>query len=133
MAYLLPLSILTLLAYGWVLQYHLHPSVPLVLQFFTGGAMTVVFNACGTLLVDLHPTRPLTAQAALNLLRCALAAAGLAALQPLIDAIGPGWCYTVIALVTGGVASTCVVIGRIWGDIWRIRRHDKQRSITEAG
>ncbi|KIX96394.1 uncharacterized protein Z520_07660 [Fonsecaea multimorphosa CBS 102226] len=129
MAYVLPLSILTLLAYGWALQYHLHPSIPLILQFFTGGAMTIVFNACGTLLVDLHPTRPSTAQAALNLLRCAFAAAELAALQPLIDAVGPGWCYTVIALVTGGVAGVCVVVGRVWGEIWRRQR---QRTATEA-
>ncbi|OQV09423.1 hypothetical protein CLAIMM_13548 [Cladophialophora immunda] len=131
MAYLLPLSILTLLAYGWVLEYHLHPSIPLILQFFTGGAMTIVFNACGTLLVDLHPTRPSTAQAALNLLRCAFAAAELAALQPLIDSIGPGWCYTVIALVTGGVASICVVVGRMWGESWRRQRLDIQSTTTE--
>lgn len=59
MDYLLSLSILPLLAYGWVLEYRLHPSIPLILQFFIGGAMTIIFNACGTLLVDLHPSRPI--------------------------------------------------------------------------
>ncbi|OAL28876.1 hypothetical protein AYO20_09356 [Fonsecaea nubica] len=132
MSYLLPLSLLTLLAYGWVLEYHLHPSIPLVLQFFTGGAMTVIFNACGTLLVDLHPSYPSTAQAALNLLRCAFAAGELAALQPLIDAVGPGWCYTVIAVFTGCVSGICVVVGWVWGEAWRRQRqrheheHDRQ-------
>ncbi|KAK5322641.1 hypothetical protein LTR20_006414 [Exophiala xenobiotica] len=124
MTYLLPLSIFPLLAYGWVLEYHLHPSIPLILQFFIGGAMTIIFNACGTLLVDLHPSRPSTAQAALNLLRCAFAAGELAALQPLINAIGLGWCYTVIALMTGGIAGVCVVIGSVWGEKWRRQRHD---------
>lgn len=126
MVYLLPLSTLPLLAYGWVLEYHLHPAVPLVLQLIIGGAITIIFNACGTLLVDLHSSRPSTAQAALNLLRCAFAAGELAALQPLINALGPGWCYTLIALVTGGSAAVCVIIGRLWGDVWRKRRHHEQ-------
>ncbi|EXJ69376.1 uncharacterized protein A1O5_07412 [Cladophialophora psammophila CBS 110553] len=129
-------SIFALLAYGWVLEYHVHPSIPLVLQFFIGGAMTIVFNACGTLHVDLHSTRPSTAQAALNLLRCALAAGELAALQPLIDAIGPGWCYTVIALVTGGVAGVCVFIRRlVWmlfGDAPCTQGHDVRQSRAQS-
>ncbi|KIW93379.1 uncharacterized protein Z519_05984 [Cladophialophora bantiana CBS 173.52] len=133
MTYLLPFSIFSLLVYGWVLEYHVHPSIPLVLQFFIGGAMTIVFNACGTLLVDLHSTRPSTAQAALNLLRCALAAGELAALQPLIDAIGTGWCYTVIALMTGGIAGVCVFIGRVWGETWRRQRDDIQNTTEEIG
>ncbi|KAJ9639624.1 hypothetical protein H2204_003694 [Knufia peltigerae] len=86
MIYLIPLSTLPLVAYGWVLEYRLHPSIPLILQFVIGGAITIIFNACGTLVVDLHSLRPSTAQAAVNLVRCALAAGGLAALQPLIDA-----------------------------------------------
>ncbi|KAK5337111.1 hypothetical protein LTR43_012589, partial [Exophiala xenobiotica] len=117
MAYLLPLSIFPLLAYGSVLAYHLHPSIPFILQFFIGGAVTIIFNASGTLLVDLHASRPSTAQAALNLLRCAFAAGELAALQPLINAIGLGWCYTVIALMTGTIAAVCVVFGTVWGEV----------------
>ena len=133
MASLLPLSIFPLLAYGWVLEYPLHPSIPLILQFFIGGATTIIFNACGTLLVDLHASRPSTAQAALNLLRCAFAAGELAALQPLINAIGMGLCYTVIALITGGIAAVSVVIGRVWGEKWRRQRHDAQNNMEGTG
>ncbi len=88
--------------------------------------MTIIFNACGTLLVDLHPSRPSTAQAALNIVRCTFAAGGLAALQPLIDAVGVGWCYTMTALVTGGTATACVIIGRVWGEKWRRQRQSSQ-------
>ncbi|KAK5188698.1 hypothetical protein LTR47_011747, partial [Exophiala xenobiotica] len=107
--------------------------MPLILQFFIGGAMTIIFNACGTLLVDLHASRSLTAYAAPNLLRYAFAAGELAALQPLINAIGPGWCYTVIALMTGIIPAVCVVFGRVWGEKWRRQRHDAQDIVEESG
>lgn len=128
MTYLLPLSILPLLAYGWVLEYHLHPSIPLILQFFIGGSITIIFNACGTLLVDLHPSRPSTAQASLNIVRCTFAAGSLAALQPLINAVGVGWCFTIIALLTGGTATASTILGRIWGEKW-----SRQRQSLRSG
>lgn len=125
MIYLIPLSTLPLVAYGWVLEYRLHPSIPLILQFVIGGAITIIFNACGTLVVDLHSLRPSTAQAAVNLVRCALAAGGLAALQPLIDAVGAGWCYTIFSLLTGVTSLACVVLGRTWGETWRRQRQGR--------
>ena len=128
MLYLLPISTLCTLTYGWALEHHLHPSIPLILQFFIGGSITIVFNACGTLLIDLHPLRPSTAQASLNIVRCTFAAGGLAALQPLINAVGSGWCFTMIALVTGGTATAGVIIGRIWGEVWR-----RQRQTSQSG
>lgn len=128
MIYLLPLSTLPLIAYGWVLEYRTHPSIPLILQFFIGGSITIIFNACGTLLVDLHPSSPSTAQASLNIVRCAFAAGGLAALQPLIDAVGVGWCFSIIALVTGGTATACVFVGRGWGEHWRRQRQSIQND-----
>ena len=126
MLYLLPISTLCTLTYGWALEHHLHPSIPLILQFFIGGSITIVFNACGTLLIDLHPLRPSTAQASLNIVRCTFAAGGLAALQPLINAVGSGWCFTIIALITGGTATAGVVVGRVWGEVWRMQRQTFQ-------
>ena len=132
MLYLLPISTLCTLIYGWALEYHLHPAIPLILQFFVGGSITIVFNACGTLLIDLHPLRPGTAQASLNIVRCTFAAGGLAGLQPLINAVGSGWCFTMIGLVTGGTATAGVVIGRVWGEGWRRQRQSCQ-SGEESG
>lgn len=90
--------------------------------------MIVIYNACGTLVVDLHPLSPATAQASLNLARCTLAAASLAGLQPLMDAVGSGWCFTIIALVTGGTATVCVIIARLWGECWRRERQTSRSS-----
>ncbi len=108
--------------YGWVLEKRVHPSVPLILQFILGATTTLVFNLCGTLLVDIHPSQPATAQASLNLIRCSMSAAGLAALQPLIDKVGVGWCYTVFAAVLAvGCLPLCWGIWR-WGMRFRVSR-----------
>lgn len=101
MWWIVPVAAVAMGAYGWVLEKRVHPSVPLILQFLLGATTTLISNLCGTLLVDLHPSRPATAQASLNMIRCSMSAAGLAALQPLIDKVGVGWCYSVFALVLG--------------------------------
>lgn len=128
MIYLIPLSTLPLLAYGWILQHQLHPSIPLILQFFMGGSIIVIFNAYSTLIIDLHPSRPSTAQAFMNIARCTFAAGSLAALQSLINAVGAGWCFTIVALVTGGTAVACVIAARVCGEHWRRQRQSSQPS-----
>lgn len=54
---------------------------------------------CGTLLTDLNIHQSATAQAASNLVRCLSAGAAIAALQPLVDAAGPAWCFAIYAVV----------------------------------
>lgn len=53
-----------------------------------------------TLLTDLNHDVPSTAQASCNLARCILAGIGLAVLQPIVDSIGVGWCFTLIAAIS---------------------------------
>jgi hypothetical protein len=54
-------------------------------------------SMCASLLTDLNTGRSSTAQASYNLVRCSMGAAGVAVLQPLINAIGVGWCFTCYA------------------------------------
>ena len=58
-------------------------------------------QALGTLLTDLNPDQPSTAAASANIVRCVLAAGALAALQPIIDAVGAGWCFTIFGVLCG--------------------------------
>lgn len=79
---------------------------------------------CGTLLVDIHPKSPSTAQAANSLVRALLAGGGTALVQVLIDAMGVGWTFTLFGGL--GVGS----LGFAWlewfyGKLWR----DKMREI----
>ena len=72
----------------------------------------------GTLLVDIHPKSPSTAQAANSFVRAFLAGAGTACVQPFIDAMGVGWTFTLF----GGLGMACM--GFAWlecsfGQSWR--------------
>lgn len=89
------LSAVFTMGYGWSLRAGVSMAVPLVLQFLIGLTIQMVFTAVNTLLVDLHPTRPSTAQAACNFVRCEMAASCLACLDAFIQRVGPGWCFTV--------------------------------------
>lgn len=73
---------------------------------------------CGTLVVDLHPRTPASAQAAINIVRCSLSAGGLGVLQVVIDSVGVGWCFTIF----GGLC--LCMLAPIWtvqryGMVWR--------------
>ncbi|KAJ5163357.1 Major facilitator superfamily domain general substrate transporter [Penicillium coprophilum] len=97
-----------------------HIAVPLVLQFIIGFAIAITFNAscCGTLLTDLNPKSPAAAQAANNIVRCSLAGAGLAFLQSCLDAMGPGWTFTLF----GGLCMACLGVSWLewkYGKMWR--------------
>lgn len=90
----------TTIGYEWALDGHTHFSIPLVLQFSIGASITGVFNACGTLLVDVNPARPATASASANIFRCLFAAAALAALDTIISKLGTGWTFTLLTGLT---------------------------------
>ena len=59
--------------------------------------ITPYIQTLNTLLIDQHPKFPATAQAASNIVRCTFAAIGSAVEQLLIDNIGIGWLFVVLA------------------------------------
>ena len=125
------LTVASMIPFGFVLEHKIHPSVPLILQFVLGMTTTFTFTLCNTLLVDLHPKRPATAQASVNLVRCAMAGVGLAVLQPLINAVGPGWTYVIFAGLTAGSLVLWSVEVR-WGMGWWRMRVEKELKDGEG-
>lgn len=119
--YSLGICCFLIIGYGWSLQREVHIAVPLVLQFFIGLSMQGVFTVLSTLLVDIHPSCPSTAQAASNLIRCELAAGGLAVLDVLLRAVGPGWCFVLWAGL-GLLSLPCLYLLERRGLRWRQRR-----------
>ncbi|KAG9236957.1 multidrug resistance protein [Amylocarpus encephaloides] len=120
-SYAVTLSSACIVGYGWALQAHTvmkSVAVSLILQFLLGSAASMVFNMCGTLLVDLHPKSPASAQAALNIVRCSLSAGGLALLQFVIDRVGVGWCFTIFAGLCLSMLLPIWTVHR-YGMIWR--------------
>ena len=112
------IALACILTYGWTLNARISMAVTLVFQFIIGFMITGIFNMCMTLLVDIHPSSPSTAQASLNIIRCTLAAGGVGVLQLVINAVGVGWCFTLFA----GLCLICVVLVHAeirWGPQWR--------------
>ncbi|KFY38623.1 hypothetical protein V494_04287 [Pseudogymnoascus sp. VKM F-4513 (FW-928)] len=94
----------SVVGYGWAVERKASLAAPLILQFIAGTTIAMTFNLHGTLLTDIHPKAPASAQAANNIVRCAMAAGGLALLQPILDHVGPGWCFTIF----GGTMLGCL-------------------------
>ncbi|OAL51551.1 MFS general substrate transporter [Pyrenochaeta sp. DS3sAY3a] len=118
--FLIGLAGLCTTGYGWSVRYRTHIAVPLVLQFAIGLSTAIVFNSSGTLLTDVHPKSPSTASAANSIVRCLLAGAGTAVVQPLIDSIGIHWTFTLF----GCLSLSCLGISWVethHGRRWRNR------------
>jgi multidrug resistance protein len=119
---LLIISTATLIGYGWAVSRHVHVAVPLILQWTQGFWGTCFYTIYSTLLVDIFPESPSTAAAAASIVRCAMAASGVAILQPLLSAAGREWYFTALGLWSGGFGALAVIILRRKGMQWRTRR-----------
>ncbi|EXJ92439.1 hypothetical protein A1O3_00990 [Capronia epimyces CBS 606.96] len=129
--WLLLVSTAGLVGYGWAVHYHVHPAVLLALQFLQGFWGTCFYTVYNTLLVDVFPESPSTAAAAASIARCAMAAAGVAVLQPLLAAAGRGWYFTVLGLWSGSCGAMALWLIRKKGMAWRRRRcHRKEGSLA---
>ncbi|KAK4041846.1 major facilitator superfamily domain-containing protein [Parachaetomium inaequale] len=99
-------------------------AVPLVLQFIIAFTATGIFTQNSALMVDLYPGTSASATAVNNLIRCALGAAGVAAVQFVIDEIGAG----VTFLVFAGLAvrlTPLLWLEWVYGDVWRRERMER--------
>ena len=91
--------------------------------------------------MDLFPETPSTAATAGNVMRYMLSAVAVAVLQPLVDAMGKGWYFSILGLLSGvgGLAAQTAL--RRWGMGWRrVRREKKQQrdrsqaeNVVESG
>lgn len=121
--YLLLISTGTLVAYGWMVYYEKHYSIPLILQFIQGFWGTCFYSIYNTLLIDIFPQNPSSAAASASIMRCAMAAIGVSILQPLLGAAGLGWYFTglgIFSAVCGAMAVWCI---RRYGMQWRQKRY----------
>lgn len=96
---LLYLSVLSLIGFGWTLEYQTNLAGPLVFLFFFGYGTMAAFQVMQILMVDINPGDAAAATAANNLFRCLLGAGSTAVVVPMIDRMGVGWSYTFASLV----------------------------------
>ncbi|ORY59744.1 major facilitator superfamily domain-containing protein [Pseudomassariella vexata] len=117
------------IGFGWALDQEVHVAIPLAMTLFIGLTITGSFQVLNTLIVDLYPHAPATATAANNLVRCLFGAVATTVIEDIIQAIGRGWAYTLIALFFAVFSPSLWVIQR-HGPKWR--EDSRLKMIREA-
>jgi MFS family permease len=115
------------LAYGWCLDQNGPLAVSLVLLFFLGLVLTAVVNTMSTILVDLYPTKGATVTAANNFVRCLLSAGAVAVVAPVINAIGVGGAYSILAGLLLLSAPLLLLVIKL-GPVGRERRRTREEQ-----
>lgn len=87
------------IGFGWMIQYRVNLSGPLIFLFIIGFCTSSALNTVSVLLVDLYPGKAGTATAANNLVRCWLGAGATSSVVPLINKAGIGWTTTFFGLL----------------------------------
>ncbi|CAG7927797.1 unnamed protein product [Penicillium olsonii] len=93
------LQCLSLVLFGWTIQYRVHIAVPIISTFITGWTVVSMQSIIMTYLVDIFHERSAAASASINLARCLFAAGGTSFVMPLITAVGAGVTFTICAAV----------------------------------
>jgi MFS family permease len=114
--------IVSVAVYGVSLRTHL--ALPIILQFIIAYGSTAIFTINSALVIDLYPGASASATAVNNLMRCLIGAAGVAAVQPIIDAITAQWTFVLLAGITVAMLPLLIVEMR-WGHQWRLERQER--------
>jgi hypothetical protein len=130
------IACLSMIAYGWVMNFKTNLAGPVITLFLTGHTATGAFSSLNTLIVDINVESPATAAAANNLVRCPFGAGAVAAAVPLINKIGMGWACTFVAgvwLVTSPMLWAVFKWGHGWREEKRIKEVQDVETTIETG
>ncbi|KAI5793284.1 major facilitator superfamily domain-containing protein [Geopyxis carbonaria] len=128
---LLAVYVASIIAYGWVLEKSPNLGAALFIQFVAGIMGTSVFNMLSTFIVDLYPTKPSSATACNNLVRCLMGAGGTAAIESMLKAMGKGWCFTFVGLLCASM-TPLLLVEKKYGMGWRLARAERERKRSES-
>lgn len=97
--------------FGWCLEKRTSVAPVLVALFFISVCCVSFIASVNTVLVDMFPAQGSGATSCVNLVRCLLGAAGVGALQSMVDAMGEGGTYTLMAGFVGLFTIILYIIG----------------------
>lgn len=115
----------SLIMYGWIMHLHTNMAAPAVILFLFGYTNVAAYKTTSILLVDIHPGKAATASAASNLIKSAFGAAASAAVVALIQTIGTGWTFTMLASIWVALSPCFLVLMRC-GPRWRRERAERE-------
>lgn len=95
-AIMMPIS---LLWYGWCARYGVYWFAPILANFFFGAGSMLIFAAATTMLTEFMPKKASNGVALNNFVRNIFAFFGTFLAEPLINAIGNGWLFTILAVI----------------------------------
>ncbi|KAJ7633416.1 MFS general substrate transporter [Mycena polygramma] len=108
-------------AYGWCIEARVKLAGPLVFLVGVGFFSMAIMNATQTLILDLVPNQSSSVTACNNLVRCGLSAAMVAVIQLILNAVGAGWTYVILAGICVAASPLMYVVMHI-GPAWRVKR-----------
>ncbi|KAG0646112.1 Itaconic acid 2-hydroxyparaconate biosynthesis cluster ITP1 [Hyphodiscus hymeniophilus] len=117
----------SVLIFGWTLDERVHMSVPIISTFMLGWCATSIIGIVTTFMVDCFPHQAASATAAMNLVRCLMAAGGTAAVLPIVNGIGVGWTFT---LIVGVMLASLILlwIQMQYGSKRRLQREQMEKD-----
>jgi predicted MFS family arabinose efflux permease len=123
---LMTVGVASALGYGWMLEAgRISLAGPIIMLFLFGYTMLASVQALNVLLVDIWPGKAAACTAANNLARLSLGAASSAAIEPMIVAMGYGWAYTTLSLISFASLPTLVIMMRR-GIEWRKKKRERE-------
>ncbi|KZO97076.1 MFS general substrate transporter [Calocera viscosa TUFC12733] len=119
------LYILIVVAYGWAAKVKAPLAVLLILQFWAMFMSMSIFNVTQVLIMDLFPGRGSSIAAANNVMRCVPGAVVVSIIQYVLDAVGAGWTFTILAAACA-VSYPLLILEWVKGPDWARRREEKE-------
>jgi len=121
-----------LIIYGWVLQREASLAGALVAIFFAALGVCGGSTSLANVLLDYYPEKPSSVTAASNITRCLLGAGATAVVNPMLEKMGPGWCFTLIGLVLFmSISLQLLLVSK--GPTWREERRVRMNNENEIG
>lgn len=113
------LLIAALLVFGWTIEYKTSIAPFLISAFVISCCAVSFLSAITTLLIDMFPGDGSAATSCMNLARCLVAALFVGVLLRMTNAMGHGWCFTLMA----GLCLSTLLLGYL---AWR-QGHKRNR------
>ncbi|TGO87608.1 hypothetical protein BPOR_0215g00010 [Botrytis porri] len=122
-----------LLWFGWTAEKGVHWIVPLIANFFFGFGTMIIYSTVTTMLTEFLPKRSSSGVAVSTFVRTIFSCVGSVIAQPLLQAIGDGWLFTILATVGWISAFSVVWAMKIIGLRWQVEMRKKLTLFPKAG
>ncbi|KAK8152963.1 major facilitator superfamily domain-containing protein [Phyllosticta citrichinensis] len=105
--------------YGWTAERGVFWFVPMLANFFFGIGSMLIFSMVTTMLTEFMPKKASNGIALNNFVRNIFSCVGSVVAQPLISAIGDGWLFTGLAVISLVWGAGCIWAMARYGEKWR--------------